>query len=312
MLPEGFEIRPIVDKEDYSECEKIQMSISPLNEVGIVPAYLMEITTRHGGISLGLYDHGKLVGFSYAFPAYTKKNGYYLFSDTMGLYPPYQKRSLGFAMKQEQCRIAIEKGVRKMVWTFDPLLGQNANLNFRKLGGIVTRYDLEKYNEVSLNLGIVIPADRFYLQWQIHTDRVKRRLFDLEIPRMRYRKQLNFLKSTKTLLQKKTISTYGIQKEVSFRELLDIDLSITHNSLVVEIPFDYKQIRNDFPLIAQDWRLKTRLVFDHYINQKAYRVYEFFQLIEADEVRNFYLLHAPMNAENESLPLLPLDNQMVK
>jgi predicted GNAT superfamily acetyltransferase len=286
-----FKVRAIERKEDFTECENIQKTISPLNEVGIVPGYMMEITARHGGITLGTYDLNKLVGFSYAFPAYTKKNGYYLFSDAMGLYPPYQKRSLGFAMKQEQCRIALEKGAKKIVWTFDPLLGQNANLNIRKLGGIVNRYDQEKYNEVSLNIGVNIPADRFYLQWQIHSERVKKRFFELEVPKMRYRKQLNFTSTTITTLVTRTISHYGMQKEVAFRDLEGVRLDLDQPSVVVEIPFDYKQLGNDFPFVARNRRMKTRQVFERYINEKGYRVYEFFQLIEGDEIRNFYLLH---------------------
>ncbi len=289
----GFVIRSMDRKEDFTECESIQKTISPLNEVGIVPGYMMELIGKHGGISLGTYEEDKLIGFSFAFPAYTRKNGYYLFSDTMGLYPPYQKRSLGFAMKQEQCRQGIEKGAKKIVWTYDPLLGQNANLNIRKLGGIVNRYELEKYNEVSTSIGVNIPADRFYLQWQIHSERVKKRVFDLEVPKMRYRKQLNFKSITKTQLVTKIINQYGIQKEITYRDLFDIRLDREEPSLVIEIPYDYKQLKTDFPIVARNWRLQTRSVFNRYINEKGYRVYEFFQLIDGDERRNFYLLHAP-------------------
>ncbi len=310
--PTGFIVKPIEDKEDFRECENIQKTIYPLNEVGIVPGYLMEISARHGGITLGTYEQEKLIGFSYAFPAYSRKNGYYLFSDTMGLYPPYQKRSLGFAMKQEQCRIALEKGAKKIVWTYDPLLGQNANLNIRKLGGIVNRYDQEKYNEVSIDIGVTIPADRFYLQWQIHSERVKKRVFYLEVPKMRYRKQLNFTSITKTNFIRKNITQYGIVKEVSYRELDDIRLDLELPSLVIEIPYDYKNLRMEFPFVARDWRLKTRQVFNRYINEKGYRVYEFFQLIEGSEIRNFYLLHAPSSYDNSLSMLASSNNNSIK
>ena len=155
-------VKEIDNKEDFKECEKIQRELPQLGEVGVVPAYLLELTTCHGGLTLGLYMNERIVGFSFSVAAYTKNRGYYLFSDSMGFYKNYQRKSLGFLLKQVQYQVAKEKGAKRIYWTYDPLLGPNANINIRKVGGMVHQYELDRYSLVNTSSGICIPADRFY------------------------------------------------------------------------------------------------------------------------------------------------------
>jgi len=283
-------IKPIISKEDYFTCEEIQKELSPLNEVGIVPAYLMELLAENGGLTLGIYVDNKLIGFNFALPAFNPEDGYYLFSDTAGIYTAYQKQSLGFRLKQEQYRIALERGIKKIVWTYDPLLGVNANLNIRKLGGIIRKYCVEAYNELPISTGITIPADRFYLEWLIKTERTRKRIVDLKIPQIKLRERLYFQKANVTIRILYSVTTGGIKRALLFREISNINLNLQGESIAVEIPYDYNEMRNEVPFLARDWRLKTREIFVRYINDLDYYISEFFQLDENDEIRNFYLL----------------------
>lgn len=283
-------ITPISNKEDYLICEEIQRGLSPLNEVGIVPAYLMELISENGGLTLGIYIDNKLVGFNFSLPAINPEDGYYLFSDTAGIYEAYQKKSLGFRLKQEQYKIALERGIKKIVWTYDPLLGVNANLNIRKLGGIIRKYCIEAYNELPISIGISIPADRFYLEWLIKSERVRKRIEELKIPPIKLRERLYFQKANDTIRILYSLTSGGVKRALLFREISDVNLNLKEEAIAVEIPYDYREMRKDVPFLARDWRLKTREIFVKYINELDYYISEFFQLEEHDEIRNFYLL----------------------
>lgn len=292
-------IRPISSKEDYLTCEEIQKELSPLNEVGIVPAYLMELISENGGLTLGIYVDNRLIGFNFALPAFNPKDGYYLFSDTAGIFTAYQKKSLGFRLKQEQYKIALEKGIKKIVWTYDPLLGINANLNIRKLGGIIRKYCVEAYNELPISTGVSIPADRFYLEWLIKSERVRKRIEDLKIPQIKLRERLYFQKANETIRILYSITTGGVKQALLFREISNINLDLEGETIAVEIPYDYNEMRKEVPFLARDWRLKTREIFVRYINELDYYISEFFQLEEYEEIRNFYLLRKKHKSDKE-------------
>jgi predicted GNAT superfamily acetyltransferase len=283
-------IKQIESKSDFVICEKIQKELSQLSEVGIVPAYLMEISSENGGLCLGAYHGGNLIGFNFSLPAFNKNDGYYLFSDTAGFFLMYQKKSLGFLLKREQYKIAIERGLKKIVWTYDPLYGVNANLNIRKLGGIVKRYDIESYSDLPISTGVSIPSDRFYLEWLIKTERVRKRIEDLKIPEIKLRERLYFNAANETVRVLYSVFSEGKKKILIFREITNLKLNLDSKNIAIEIPYDYREMKAEVPFLARDWRLKTREIFNKYLNESDYSVSEFFQLEENDEIRNFYLL----------------------
>lgn len=279
-------IKEIDNKDDFKECEKIQRELIQLNEVGIVPAYLLELSDSLGGLTLGLYLNEKVIGYSFSLAAYSKDRGYYLFSDAMGFYKNYQRKSLGFLMKQVQYQIAKEKGVHKIFWTYDPLLGPNANINIRKIGGMVYEYELDRYSLINASAGIIIPADRFLLDWSIQTSRVKQRMVDNKVPeKMRPCKEIKNV-ANRTI----PILFHASTKKTMFREIVEVTLDKTLPSVLVEIPLEYLEIREIMPELAQDWRLKTRNIFNFYLNEEKFRVTDFFQVDDKGELRNFYVL----------------------
>ena len=202
----------------------------------------------------------------------------------------YQKKSLGFLLKREQLKIALERGLKKIVWTYDPLLGVNANLNIRKLGGIVKRYDIESYNDLPISTGVSIPSDRFYLEWLIKTERVRKRIEDLKIPELKTRERLYFTPSNETVRILYSVFREGKKKTLLFREIINMNLNLENKNIVIEIPYDFREMKMEVPFLASDWRLKTREIFYKYLNELNYTISDFFQLEENDEVRNFYLL----------------------
>ena len=70
----------------------------------------------------------------------------------------------------------LRQGIDLIVWTYDPLLGKNASLNIEKLGGIVRHYARDIYGTVNNPLQVGLSTDRFLLEWELMSDRVRERI----------------------------------------------------------------------------------------------------------------------------------------
>ena len=288
MSSEKILIKEIDAEEDFKECVKIQQELVQLNEVGIVPAYLLKLIGENGGLTLGCYLNEKLLGFNFSFSAYSNKDGYYLFSDTMGFYRSYQRKSLGYLVKQVQFQLALEKGASKVIWTYDPLLGPNANINIRKVGGIVHHYEMDKYSDVTYSKGVSIPADRFILDWQIQSKRVQSRILEDHIHGSLLPESFQKVFASRTIPVIYHSSHQKIHFE--FREITDLYFLPEEPVVLIEIPYEFQDIKDKIPELAFDWRIKTRRLFQFYLNTHHYKVIDFYQLEENDEMRNFYVL----------------------
>ncbi len=288
MSSEKILIKEIDAEDDFNECVKIQQELPQLNEVGIVPAYLLKLIGENGGLTLGCFLNEKLLGFNFSFSAYSKQDGYYLFSDTMGFYRAYLRKSLGFLVKQVQYQLSLEKGAKKIIWTYDPLLGPNANINIRKVGGIVQQYVVDKYAEVTYSKGVSIPADRFILHWPIRYPRVKGRIIEDHIPQVGLPEHLkkNIVNTTIPAIYHSSHQKFHFQT----REITELNFSSDKQDVLIEIPYEFMEIKEKIPELAFDWRMKTRRLFQYYLNHQHFTVTGFYQMDEGEEIRNFYRL----------------------
>ncbi len=74
---------------------------------------------------------------------------------------------IGQRLKLLQAYHALKTGHHSMEWTFDPMRGHNAGLNFRKLGAFASRYIVNKYGSFQSALYGAVPSDRFVMTWQL-------------------------------------------------------------------------------------------------------------------------------------------------
>jgi len=69
-------------------------------------------------------------------------------------------------------RQALERGIRLIEWTFDPLEWKNAVFNFNRLGAIARRYVPNQYGVSSSPLHRGLPTDRLIAEWWLDSPRV--------------------------------------------------------------------------------------------------------------------------------------------
>jgi predicted GNAT superfamily acetyltransferase len=229
----------------------------------VVPPPVLIVSVRVGGILLGGFDgHGALKGFVYSM-AGAKGGRLIQWSHMLGVTADARNSGLGLQLKLAQRERAIAMGVDLIEWTFDPLQALNAHFNFSKLGVIVEEYEENVYGDSSSPLHQGSPTDRFIAEWRL------RGAPRPAVTPQRARAVNRVIVSGPRLLPGEP------------------DLSRSEDTLVVEIPGHYDAMLTSDAALALEWRLSTRLVFQHYFS-RGYRAVAF--ALAADRSRGSYLL----------------------
>jgi len=93
----------------------------------------MHTTDCYGGITLGAFAGGRLVGYSYALPGFDGARPF-LLSCGLAVANEFGSRGVGEALKRAQARHARRAGYDVVRWTTNSLASQALNLYLSKLG----------------------------------------------------------------------------------------------------------------------------------------------------------------------------------
>lgn len=213
-----------------------------------IPTHQTVTAANNGGLILGAFMKGELVGFSYSFAGY-HQGQIYLCSHNLGIHPKFQSLGIGSKLKAEQKRLAGKMGYKLIAWTYDPLETRNAYLNLTKLGAVCHTYVQNFYGEVDDGLNKGLPTDRFKVEWWIDSDHV------------------NLERETKTisLSQAEYIFPWELTKAELVR-LTDINLYLSNDlfekeTIFIPVPAKFQDLKKNDGELALDWRLKTRTLF---------------------------------------------------
>jgi predicted GNAT superfamily acetyltransferase len=250
------------------------------------PARLLLVIAETGGQVLGAYWQGGMIGFSFMLYARDHHGeGPYFHSQLVGVLPEYRDKNVGFLMKTAQRQYALDLGIDKIEWTFDPLQGRNGYFNVRKLGTVIRRYRPDYYGQLDSTFTRAIASDRCFAEWFVRTPRVSARLAARE-PGLTLEKAL----------RPPYVSVMRVEYPASGPpRLVEYRLDIEAERLVVEVPADFQPIMADMPL-AEEWRARTRDIFLHYLNERGYVVTDCVSGVEGGRRRNLYVLSAPAAA----------------
>jgi len=271
-------IRLLQSAEEMTAVESLQRQVWSGSETDVIPAHLLLAVVHNGGLALGAFAGGKLVGGVFGFPAfYPTPDGPRLkhHSHILGVLPEWNGKGIGFSLKRAQWQVVRKQGIDRITWTFDPLLGLNAHLNITRLGAVCNTYLRSEYGEMRDNLNTGLPSDRFQVDWWLNTKRVERRLSRRPRPAL----TLEHYRTAEAAVLETQIG-----KGISLRPQGDKS-SISGTLVLVEIPSEFLSLKsNDLPL-AQEWRSYTRQVFEEAF-AAGYLVTDFIH----ENRRSFYVL----------------------
>jgi predicted GNAT superfamily acetyltransferase len=168
----GIRIRMMEEAQEMSVCVELQQRIWRYAPLDTVPDQIFVVAKKTGGQVMAAYDGATPVGFALAFVA-MREGLTYLHSHMVAVVEEYQNRGVGRLLKLAQRENALERGIKLIEWTFDPLQLKNAHFNIERLGAIVRHYVPNLYGRTSSPLHAGLPTDRLVAEWWVRSQRVE-------------------------------------------------------------------------------------------------------------------------------------------
>ena len=167
MPPRDVKLRPFAARADYDACVRLQREVWGEHFVDVVPATILMVSQRVGGVSAGAFDgDGRLLGFVFGISG-IRDGELVHWSDMLAVRPEARGAGLGKRLKQFQREQLLERDIRRMLWTYDPLVARNANLNLNGLGAAPVEYVVDMYGDTRSALHAGLDTDRFIVEWRL-------------------------------------------------------------------------------------------------------------------------------------------------
>ncbi len=158
-------IREAASPADCSEISALFTSIWGGHQH--IPPELGRAIVEAGGYVVAAYRGDEIVGASVAVLGQSDGEPH-LHSHITGVVPHEQRNGVGLALKRHQREWARERGMSRIVWTFDPLVRRNALFNLARLGARATRYEVDFYGPVRDAINGEDETDRLVVEWATH------------------------------------------------------------------------------------------------------------------------------------------------
>ncbi len=254
QLEKGFNISKAQNIQDYKDCETVQIHAWGMHvERELVPLHILRPLAEKGGIVMNAYDKaGRPVGTNISFLG-MHHDKLILYSHMTGVVPEYQSRGVGLALKLKQREFAIERGFDLVCWTYDPMQSVNNWFNLNKLGAVSRTYYVNYYGDMPDKLNQGLESDRFMAEWWVLSPRVKSRAEQTELQKPSGTEGLHVVNET-------------VLKEGIHQPSGKTDLSAADDAILVEVPYNYAEVRKVDPSILQAWRLETRRLYMNYFS----------------------------------------------
>ena len=179
MTNDSIKIRECESIEELGECVILQREVFGLPDLEISPVRHLIVTKHAGGFTLGAFAEEKLVGFVLSVPAFYGDDRKFFYSHMMAVKKDFQSYGIGARLKWAQRAEALNRNVKFIKWTFQPIQGRNAYFNLEKLGVLIKEYkpnfygtDYSTSGEQSKKSGL--DSDRLFAEWHLESEKVKR------------------------------------------------------------------------------------------------------------------------------------------
>jgi predicted GNAT superfamily acetyltransferase len=162
-----IEVRTLRTHDEFVRCVDLQNEVWGPDFSERVPAAILKVAQRIGGIAGGAFVDDRLVGFVFGVTG-VEHGRLVHWSDMLAVKGGMRDRGIGRRLKEYQRDTLRGLNVGRIYWTYDPLVSRNAHLNLTRLGARVTEYVPDMYGaETSSTLHRGLGTDRFIVAWDI-------------------------------------------------------------------------------------------------------------------------------------------------
>jgi len=270
----GLIFRPFFSLRDYETCVDFQEEIWGRGFSEKVSSAILMIANRLGGLAAGAFsEEGELQGFVFGLTGLSDGKPVH-WSDMLAVRAGGRDQGLGTRLKEYQRDVLLARGIREMRWTFDPLQGRNAYVNFSKLGCVSREYVENMYGRTGSPLHDGVGTDRLVASWSMDSTRVRSRLGGALPPP----EPEEFSEVPGVVAVREPGATIGQPGSGSPSQGLpwpgEVALELMDPRLLLPVPADIEGVMEvDMPLAVR-WRETTREAFQHYLS-RGYEVREF-------------------------------------
>ena len=163
-------IRRVQTLDEYRECVALQEETWGEGFSERVPASVLLVTQKLGGVVAAAFQGERMVGFVFGMTGVMHGRLVH-WSDMLAVRPEARGSGIGERLKRHQRELVRALGVGTMQWTFDPLVARNARLNLVRLGARATEYVPNMYGEgTGSPLHGAMPTDRLVVTWDLTRD----------------------------------------------------------------------------------------------------------------------------------------------
>jgi len=197
---------------------------------------VLKALAHSGNYVCGAYVDGTLVAGLVGWFGGLPPRDLHLHSHILGVIPGNEAHGVGSELKQHQRLWCLERGVKVIEWTTDPLVRRNAYFNLTKLGARATAYLTNIYGEMTDGINAGEESDRLLISWRLDS------------------------------------ASFGIEPKLDelLRDDAAVALSVGSSGepvvadppsarvLLCQVPEDIVALRRDDPSLARAWRTAAR------------------------------------------------------
>lgn len=247
-------------------------------EQELIPTYEFEAKER--GENLIILERDDAMALAYMFP--DPENSEAVHSHAVGV--ESHNSNIGAEIKTKQREEVLNSGHDTIYWTVDPLKPLNNRLNTTKLGGKATEYKQDVYNTDTSG---GTPADRFVIEWDIRSQRVKDKVSALDEGTKDYLREDIYVDNIEPVL---SIGEELPDYENSIIRRTETGYSlpeIPEGPVSVEIP--RAPVEEMSEEVEEEWRYATRSALEN-LMKEGYEVTELMVPGENGFDQNTYIL----------------------
>jgi predicted GNAT superfamily acetyltransferase len=218
-------IRELSSHEDRAACVALQKDTWGRDFQDSVPASILQISQRLGGVSAGAFDgQGQLVGFVFGITG-VEHGRIVHWSDMLAVRPEVRNQGVGRRLKEYQRREVARAGGEVIYWTFDPLVARNAHLNFNIFGVRAVEYVRDMYGNTGSELHR-LGTDRLIVAWPVDDAELGRRRREIELGRANPALRIDVPGDIAALIRAKPAE--AARRRAAVREALETALARGH------------------------------------------------------------------------------------
>ncbi len=167
----AMRIRRVQTHAEYVACVELQMATWGAEFREIIPATMLKISQRLGGVTAGAFgDDGTLLGFIFGITG-IERGEIVHWSDMLAVREDARNHGIGRRLKEFQREAVRGVGATRIYWTFDPLVARNAHFNLNRLGARVAEYVTDMYGvDTGSALHSGFGTDRLIVVWPVTAD----------------------------------------------------------------------------------------------------------------------------------------------